>query len=199
MRSRLPVERRILRNDARHLGHAPPAVSLTVASSLGSSDGRRGMYSGRASIRSSICCTAWNTGACSGSGGWLKASRGASSSAYATNRRSASLKLMDATGIGRCGVPVRVRLEPVVEEMASGSGGAGRLARPLSTINTATTATTTTPINTATEPVMLRGYPIRAIGPPVMCRNCTGFPQAALAMIAKAYRKATPSASLPVN
>ena len=131
------------------------SLSLTVAISFGNSEGRRGMYSGRASMRSRICCTALNTGACSGSGGLLSASRGTSSSAYATNRRSASSQSNDgAAPAGR--VPVSVRFEPVVDAMGSAGFGFDRVA--LNHAITATRTTTAAPKTIGSEPSMQRGY-----------------------------------------
>ena len=138
----------------RDISASVASLSLTVASNFGNSEGRRGMYSGRASMRSRIFWTAANTGAWSGSSGRLKASRGASSSAYATKRRSASPELSDApVPAGR--IPVSERFVPVVE--ARGSTGAAfcRVARIQ--MATATPATTTPPIRIASDASMERG------------------------------------------
>ena len=62
IRSRLPVSAGSCAM-MREISTIAACGSFTVDNSFGNSDGRRGMYSGRASMRSRICATAWNTGA----------------------------------------------------------------------------------------------------------------------------------------
>ncbi len=161
MRSRLPVSAGSCAM-MREISTMVACGSLTVAINFGSSDGRRGMYSGRASMRSRICCDRLEHGRMLGIG------RLAQRLARCVVERVGDEAAQRFVPVNRrrcrrwCCVPVSVRLEPVVDAMGSTGAGFWRVARRYT--QRPTTATNAPPIKTATDDLMARGYPFA--GPP---------------------------------